>query len=183
MCLSVEEWKFINTFAPWFSAIGTFLVVCVSLYISYSTRKIALKISSGIFDVTNENEEYLCIYVTNIGYRTVFLNSFASISFQVGLFKKRTIVIGREYIDSHKSSNFPCKLGENETASLFVKNNNNNINWMKNLNDKLLKNRSLSTLRIIVYPNVGKPFKVKPDKTIMKDFEKIRLTKTSTRTK
>jgi len=171
MCLSVEEWKFINTFAPWFSAIGTLLAVCVSLYISYSTRKIALSVSSGIF-VFNENgvdEEYLAINVINTGYRAVFLNSLMCISFQVGLFKKTNIGIGHKYIDSHKSSSFPCKLGENETANLFLKINNNNINWLQNIKKKEhLRNHSLSTLRIVVYPNVGKPFKVKPDKTIMK---------------
>ena len=173
MCVSVDKWKFINTFAPWLSAIGTLLAVGMSLYISYSTRKIALNITSGVY-VFNEggvDEEYLTIYVTNTGYRTVFLNSFACISFQVGLFKKTTIGIGHKYIDSHKSSNFPCKLGENETASLSVKIKNNNINWFKNFKDKHFKKHLLSTLRIIVYPNAGKPFKVKPDKTIMKEFE------------
>lgn len=93
-----------------------------------------------------------------------------SISFQVGLFKKTNIGIGHKYIDSHKSSSFPCKLGENETANLFVKINNDNVNWLHNFKEEHLKNHSLSTLRIIVYPNVGKPFKVKPDKTIMKDL-------------
>jgi hypothetical protein len=178
MCLSVEEWKFINTFAPWFSAIGTFLAVCVSLYISYSTRKIALKIDSGIYKRLNGEgacEEYLGIYVTNTGYRTVFLNSSATISFQVGWFKKKTILIRNKYI-ADQSSNFPCKLGENETAHLFVKinNNDNNINWIQNFNDEFLKNYSLSTLKIIVFPNVGKPFKVKPAKDIMKEFTKSR---------
>lgn len=170
MCLSVEEWKFINSFAPWLSAIGTLLAVCVSLYISFSTRKIALSISSGIF-VFNDNgsdEEYLAINVTNTGYRTVILNSLMCISFQVGLFKKTNIGIGHKYIDSHKSSSFPCKLGENETANLFLKINNSNTNWLKNFKKEHLKTHSLSTLRIAVYPNVGKPFKVKPDKTIMK---------------
>lgn len=54
MCISVEEWRFINSFAPWLSVIGTLLAVCASLYISYSTRKIALSISSGVV-VFNEN--------------------------------------------------------------------------------------------------------------------------------
>lgn len=172
MLISVEEWRFINTFAPWFSAIGTLLAVCVSLYISYSTRKIALSVSSGIF-IFNENgvdEEYFAINVTNTGYRTVFLNSPICILFQVGLFKKTNIYIGDKYIDRHKSSSFPCRLGENETANLFVKINNDNVNWLHNFKEEHLKNNSLSTLRIIVYPNVGKPFKVKPDKTIMKEL-------------
>lgn len=172
MCLSVEDWKFINTFAPWFSAVGTFLAVCVSLYISHSTRKISLSISSGIF-LFNENgvdEEYLGINVTNIGYRTVFLNNAVCISFQIGLFKKTNIGIGFKYIDASKSSTFPCKLGENETANLFIKINHDDVNWIKNFREEHLSGHSLSSLRIVVYPNVGKPFKVKPDKTILKEL-------------
>ena len=175
MCLSVDEWKFINTFAPWFSAIGTLLAVCVSLYISYSTRRIALSISSGIF-VFNEHgvdEEYLAINITNTGYRTVFLNSLMCISFQVGLFKKTNIGIGHKYIDCQKSSSFPCKLGENETANLFLKINNSNINWLQNFKKEHLEKHSLLTLRIIVYPNVGKPFKIKPNQTIMKELQAV----------
>jgi len=30
--VETETWKFINTFAPWFSAIGTILAVVTSLY-------------------------------------------------------------------------------------------------------------------------------------------------------
>ncbi len=172
MCISIEEWKFINTFAPWFSAMGTFLAVCVSLYISYSTRRITLTVSSGIF-IFNENgvdEEYLAINVTNTGYRTVFLNSLMCISFQVGLFKKTNIGIGHKYIDTNKSSGFPCKLGENETAHMFLKINNSNQNWLQNFKKEYLDKNSISTLRIVVYPNIGKPFRVKLDKTIIKEL-------------
>lgn len=119
------------------------------------------------------DERYLAIYVTNIGYRTVFLNSFPCISFQVGLAKKINIGIGHKYIDSVKSSSFPCKLGENETAHLFVKINNKDGNWIENFKERYLKKYFLSTLRIIVYPNIGKPFKKKPDKSIIKEFKSI----------
>jgi len=72
-----EQWAFINTFAPWVSAVGTLLAVIVSLYISYSTRKISLKIYSDIyiFNEYEKDEEYIGIYVINTGYRTVFLNN------------------------------------------------------------------------------------------------------------
>lgn len=87
--------------------------------------------------------------------------------FQIGLFNKTHIGIGHKYIDSDKSSSFPCELGENKTANLFVK-INNNVNWFHNLKEEHFKRHSLSTLRIVVYPNAGKPFKVNPDKAIMK---------------
>ncbi len=159
-----EQWAFINTFAPWVSAVGTLLAVIVSLYISYSTRKISLKIYSDIYEYETD-EKYIGIYVVNTGYRTVFLNNTMCISFQVGLLKKTNIGIGWKYIDNAKSSNFPCRLGENETACLFIKMNNEEGNWLENFK-KELKEYSLFSLRIIVYPNVGKPFKVKIGKNI-----------------
>ncbi len=165
-----EQWIFINTFAPWFSAIGTLLAVIVSLYISYSTRKIALEIYYDIYTFgkgeNKEGEKYFGINVTNTGYRTVFINNTTCISFQIGLFKKINIGIGSKYIDSNRSSKFPCRLGENEEAHLFIKMNNDDGNWFKNFKEKYLKNHSLSTLKIIVYPNVGKSFKVKIGKNI-----------------
>lgn len=166
---------FINTFSPWVSAIGTLLVVIVSLYISYSTRKISLKIYSDIY--TFNDKEYIGIYVINTGYRTVFLNNTTCISFQVGLLKKTNFGIGQKYIDNDKSSTFPCRLGENETAYLFIKINNDDENWLKNFKKELLKEYSLSLLRIIVYPNVGKPFKVKIGKNIknrLKSYKGVR---------
>lgn len=176
MCISVEDWKFINSFAPWLSALGTLLAVAVSLYISFSTRKINLKISSGIYTF-NENgidEDYLGIQVTNIGFRTVYLNNFVSIAFRAGgFFNKTNIGIGHKYIDPDKSSNFPCKLGENEVAQVFIKIRNTDGNWLENFKKDHLSCRKISSLRIIVFPNIGKPFKVKPDKSISKILDAI----------
>lgn len=175
MYLPEEEWKFINTFAPWFSAIGTFLAVITSLCIAFSARKISLSISSDIYEF-NEGEEvidYLAIFVTNTGYRTIYLNNLACISFQLGLFKKVNIGIGYNSIDGNKSSVFPCKLGENETAELFIKINNENKNWLHSFKNEYLKKNWLSTLKIIVYPNAGKSFKEKPGKTIIKVLKSI----------
>lgn len=174
--MTIEDWKFINTFAPWLSALGTLLAVAVSLYISFSTRKINLKISSGIYTF-NENdvdEDYLGIQVTNVGFRTVYLNNYVSISFQAGGFLNRTnIGIGHKYIDSDKSSKFPCKLGENEVAQLFIKINNDDGNWLESFKKDHFSCRKISSLKIIVFPNIGKPFKVKPDKSIVKALDAI----------
>jgi hypothetical protein len=170
MCISIEEWKFFNTFAPWFSAAGTFLAVGTSLYISFSTRKIDLEISSGIYnyDENGVKNEYLVVDVTNTGYRTIRLDSYASISFQVGLSQKTNIGIGKNYIDFNKSSSFPCILGENETAKLFINMKHDNQNWLHNFKEEQLKNLPISSIKIIVCPNIGKPFKIKPDKLIMR---------------
>lgn len=174
--MTIDDWKFINTFAPWLSAFGTLLAVCVSLYISYSTRKINLKISSGIYTFNENGTEvdYLSIQVINTGYRTAFLNSLASISFQFDDSPNKTnIGIGHEYIDPYKSSKFPCNIGENEMAQIFIKIHNNNENWLNNFKKDYLNHHKLSSLNIIAYPNIGKPFKAKPDKSIINAFNSI----------
>lgn len=46
--MTMADWKFINTFAPWFSAIGTFLAVVVSLYLAHASRRQKMKASASI---------------------------------------------------------------------------------------------------------------------------------------
>lgn len=165
MNLTTKEWEFINTFPPWLLVFMAFLTVVVSLYTFYPARKISLKISSNIYDFNDETSS-IVINVINNGYRTVFLNSEHSIVFQVGLFKKKNIGIGHKYIDFDNSSNFPCKLSENETARLHIRLITDGKDWLKNFQEQYLKRRWSSNLKIIVYPNIGKPFKVKIGKNI-----------------
>lgn len=169
--MSMECWKFINSFAPWFSALGTFLAVTVSLYIALSSRRISIAISSGVFDFGNGNES-LIIKVTNTGLRTVVINNQACICFQAGRFnKKKNIGIGSNYIDQQKTTGFPWRLTEGETAELVININNSNGSWLQNFKKDSLTGVSISTLNIMVFPNVSKPFKQRPDPTIIIDLK------------
>jgi len=81
--MSTEEWKFINTFAPWFSAIGTFLAVVVSLYLSYTSRRQKLKPSVSIMIMLTQGQkekvypEYVWLRATNIGHTKVNISNLA----------------------------------------------------------------------------------------------------------
>jgi hypothetical protein len=169
--MSMECWKFINSFAPWFSALGTFLAVAVSLYIALSSRKISIAISSGVFDFGNE-KELLIIKVTNTGLRTVVINNQACICFQAGRFKKKkNIGIGSNYIDQQKTTKFPWRLTEGETAELVINIKNDDGNWLHNFKNNALTGISTSSLNIMVFPNVSKPFKQTPDSTIITELK------------
>jgi P pilus assembly chaperone PapD len=169
--MSIECWKFINSFAPWFSAFGTLLAVAVSLYIALSSRKISIAISSGVFDFDNGNQS-LIIKVTNTGFRTVVINNQACICIQAGRFKnKKNIGIGSNYIDQHKTSTFPWRLTEGETAELVVNIKNHNGNWLQNFKKNHLTGIPINTLKIIVFPNVSKPFKESVDSTIITELK------------
>ena len=67
-----ETWKFINTFAPWFSALGTLLAVSTSLYLATRDRSIRIKVSAGRrlrFYGGPQGINVITIYVVNKGHR------------------------------------------------------------------------------------------------------------------
>ena len=45
--MSQKTWRFINTFAPWLSALGTITAVLVALYLARMDRRIQLEVSAG----------------------------------------------------------------------------------------------------------------------------------------
>ena len=125
------DWRFINTLAPWFSAIGTVSAVVTSLYLARRSDRQMLEVraglrtiavvrggSSGVKDYpffvrpnvfSNQPPTVLMVSVTNIGRRTAHL---AHIYWQVGR--------GRSF-DGHPPRNelsfeFPIKLADGESA-------------------------------------------------------------------
>jgi hypothetical protein len=46
-----ETWRFINTFAPWLSAIGTLTAVAVSLYLARRSDRQKLEVRVGLRNV------------------------------------------------------------------------------------------------------------------------------------
>lgn len=171
--MPIETWKFINSFAPWFSAIGTFFAVALSLYFSYTSRRIKLKVTSDIYEYNEEGvkNEYIIIQITNEGFRDVSINNCI---FQFGRLGKTNIGIGQKHIDPSKSCQFPYRLEENTTTHLAIKlNQKNDYNYLQNLFNNYLDVSCIKSLRIVVYPNVGKPFKGKLGKTIQAELNKI----------
>jgi hypothetical protein len=73
-----DDWRFINSFSGWLSAIGTLLAVIVSLYLSRQDSRIRLRVHVGIDKieatglkglVAADSPDYLVITVTNVGRR------------------------------------------------------------------------------------------------------------------
>jgi hypothetical protein len=85
-----ETWKFINTFAPWLSAIGTFAAVVISLYLARQGKSVTLKITAGhrlmaTPGIQGPYPEYIAINIVNTGYRDAQITN---IGWKVGFFKK-----------------------------------------------------------------------------------------------
>lgn len=164
------DFQFWTLIATWLAATGTLSAVIVSLYVLLSNRKISIAVSSDIYQFEGENES-LIIKLTNTGFRSTVINNSHCICFQVGRFKsKKFIGIGTNYIDQQNSSSFPCQLNEGETLSLVINMKNGEENWLQDFKAKYLKGVSLSTLKIVVYPNVGKSIKKTVGDTIIEEL-------------
>ena len=77
----VETWKFINTFAPWFSAGGTIAAVITSLFLAMRDRRIRLRVNAGIRVIVEHGnpqfrQEIVFLSVTNVGHRSARVTTF-----------------------------------------------------------------------------------------------------------
>lgn len=116
--MNKEFWQFINSFAPWLSAIGTFLAVLVALYFSRKDNRINLKVAAYLgepvfLERPSKKQEFICISVTNVGHRPAILNA---IYFENLLKKKIKYFL---VSDQSFSSKIPIKLNDGEQADYY----------------------------------------------------------------
>lgn len=168
------DWQLINSFSGWFSAAGTILAAVVSLYISYSTRRIKIAVTSGVYAFNEDGVEveHLGIFVQNVGFRDFYINNATCISIRFGWCKKRYIGIGRKHINFTESSSFPCNVGVGEQAQLFVRLHDGQSRWIDELKQDFFKEGSLSSLRVVVFPSIGKAVVRRFSKQVMSEFNK-----------
>ncbi len=117
-----ETWKFINTFAPWLSAIGTIAAVVVSLYLARQGSSIKLNITAGhrlraTPGIKGPYPEYLVINIVNIGYRDVQITN---IGWKIGFFKKQMQHAIQLIEPDGMSSPLPVWLKYGEQANYFI---------------------------------------------------------------
>lgn len=68
---TVEYFRFVNSFAPWFSAAGTITAVCVSLWLGLRDNFIRLKLDVDRASPMLATVDTVRLSVTNIGTRKV----------------------------------------------------------------------------------------------------------------
>lgn len=113
-----ETWRFINTFAPWLSALGTILAVVVSLYLATRDRRIRLKVAAGIRTIVFAGQtlesgvKVISIRVTNVGFRTATVTS---VFWRVGLFRK--VILEQVPSTIPSSSSLPATIADGREAS------------------------------------------------------------------
>ena len=173
-----ETWRFINTFAPWLSAIGTLAAVIVSLYFARRDKKIRLDISAGHRliaipgqVVRPERKDWLVIKVTNIGHREAQITN---IGWTVGFFKKHG-AIQMTFDNAGMSSPIPVRLKDGEEAKYYIPLNQSD--WIKTFFDEYLQLRPklrIRSARVLAFTSVGNVFKSRIEKGLReKILEKI----------
>lgn len=157
MLLSQDTWKFVNTFAPWLSAVGTISAVIVSLHLARRDKRIRLEVSAGIRLIVtpgipeSARNEYLAIHVVNIGHREAQITN---VGWKAGIFKKRYAV--QTNFMAGNSSSLPIRLRDGEEARYFVPLNEES-DWLSGFGRDMLSRDWVQAyfLRIQVSTSVG----------------------------
>lgn len=176
-----EFWQFINTFAPWLSAVGTITAVIVSLYLASTRSKIKLSITAGHRVLaglgTGHFPDYLMIKIVNAGFRTARVTG---VGWQVGLFKKEYAV---QIVDKDEfSSPLPIDLSDGQEATYLIP-FIGSADWLNQFsNDFVGKPVSLRsrTLKLQVFTSIGKTFERKVEKNLREKIIEASSKKTIT---
>lgn len=167
--LSQETWKFLNTFAPWLSAVGTISAVITSLYLSRKDRIVNLEIiadcrfieqmgNNQLFISTDDSPDALVVYITNIGHREAVVNS---IFWKWGIFKKKYAI--QNIMENMWTSEFPKRIKDGEIAHYcFPK--SSEYDWVKNNGVNFVGRfpwLESFFIKVIVKTSIGKDFEAR----------------------
>ena len=165
-----ETWRFINSFAPWLSAIGTLLAVITSLYLARRGNRISLKLILGIRKVaalgggTDHGQELIWLNIVNLGRRAATITSLH----WRPLPWKRWGLIWLAPSNIY-SSRFPVTLNDGQEANYALEIER----FRENFRDFARKQYSghfgglkLHFLRVCVSTSTGAVYKKKPEKPL-----------------
>ncbi|MCY4153869.1 MAG: hypothetical protein OXD47_11250 [Gammaproteobacteria bacterium] len=173
--MSQDSWLFINSFAPWLSAVGTIAAVVATIYFAKRGERVRLKISAGHRLLVGQGmpepfPEYLCIRVVNIGYRDTNVKN---IGWKVRLFKKRYAV--QNIVQNQFSSKLPVLLRQGEEVNYLIP-INKETNWLKRFClDMLMPNPQVHIhfVKIWVTTSVGITFESKIESSLKKKLKEL----------
>ena len=154
-----NTWRFINTFAPWFSAAGTIAAVITSLYLSQRDRRINLKVRASLRiqfvsgGGSGHGDRFVSIDVVNRGRRPVIITA-------VG-FRYRAVRRGELLPSNHLGSSIPTKLADGDEGTYLYPLEDFCSGLFRNLPPESFRpfpSLGLLSARAIVVTSVGKVF-------------------------
>ena len=164
--MDIEFWRFVNSFAPWLSAIGSLSAVALALFLARQDKRVRLDVSAGhrllvTQGVPGPHPSYLSIRITNIGHREAQISS---LTWKTGIFHKAYAVqtISRDDL----SSPMPIRLKDGEEANYFIRLDDEH-DWLGKFIEDFLPNNywlRLKLTRIRVHTTIGSEFATKLEK-------------------
>jgi hypothetical protein len=162
-----QTWQFINSFAPWLSALGTISAVVTSLYLATKTRRLHLNVTASLNTLVQTDmpsRHYVTISAVNLGAREVTITGIGwSLPF------KRTKLFQIPGAPQY-SSKLPIRLRDGESANFFVstKPGLGDEDWIPGVKNYLGRapRIKVSFLRAQVHTSTGKTFYARPDRHI-----------------
>jgi len=155
------DWQFINSFAGWFSALGTIAAVVVALYFARQDKRIRLRVNAGhrivvAPDSEGPHPEYLVMGATNVGHREAQITG---LGWRIGFFRKRFFEQAPMWNDGI-SSPLPSRLRDGDEARYYFP-LSGETRWLPDFAQKMLLPRAkwnLRCARVRVFTSVGKVF-------------------------
>jgi len=181
--LEQTHWQFINTFAPWLSAVGTLAAVIVSLYLA--RKRDTPKARLLVYDImvvtagdTRPPPHYVQFRVVNEGDRRVRITQ---IGWRYGLFKKHHCV--QLYEDS-LSSKLPIELEHGQEAQWLIPMKMPDREWADYFANGFLSHAPWPvwhwTLRGRAFSSLGNVFETRPATGLLATLRKARRATTKT---
>lgn len=112
-----ETWRFINTFAPWLSALGTLAAVATALYLAYHDRRINLAVRASLRiqfirgGGPGHGDRFVSVNVINRGRRRATVSG---IGWRLGLLKQREFLV-----PDYRGPTIPAKLEDGDEAAFL----------------------------------------------------------------
>lgn len=156
----MQDWQLINSFADWFSALGTIGAVIVALYLARQDKRIRLRVSAGHRIIVSpgikgDPPQYLAIRITNVGHRDVQVTG---IGWRIGMFRK--FYADQTIISDGLSSTLPVRLRDGDEACYYIP-LFSDIDWLKEFIQKMLQPNFKWRLRftyVRIYTSIGRVF-------------------------
>ena len=167
--MDVEFWRFVNSFAPWLSAIGSLSAVAFALYLARQDKRVRLDVSVGhrllaTQGVAGPHHSYLAIKVTNIGHREAQISN---LTWKTGIIRKAYAIQTTPRDDM--SSAVPIRLKDGEEANYFIRLDDEH-NWLGKFIEDFLPNKHwlrLKFARFHVHTTIGSEFSTKLEKSFI----------------
>lgn len=167
--MDTETWRFINSFAPWLSAIGTILAVITSLYLARTSRRIRLQVRAGRRTIVGQgfaSTDVVSILITNRGHRVATIQS---IGWKIGFFRKQHFLQIPDVPTF--SAKLPQKLEDGESASyVFSMNPGQRNNWVEQFKPVISKYKfpqmAAFSMKVQVHTSVGKTFEARIERNL-----------------